>query len=189
MRRAAAMSIGFSSGSLPGQLDQPVEIVADHAIFGGGLGRALQAADLLLGLLLDFLRHAGLGDRLGQLRDLVGLAVLLAELALDRGHLLAQHRLALALVERGPRLLADLGGNAAAPRCAPRAARRPGRSARRRRWSRELPASPPASCPDRRRPDRPARRARLAACTVASSSAGVCGRSCSASTAMRCKLR
>src|SRR3974390_444597 len=51
----------------------------------------------------------GLGDCLIELGDLGGLAlVAFAELALDRGHLFAQQRLALALVERGPGLLADL---------------------------------------------------------------------------------
>ena len=95
-------------GQPPGQLDQPVEIGADHAGLGGGLRHALVAAQLLAGLALDLLGHAGLGDRLRELGDLLGLAVALAELALDRGHLLAQHRLALALVEGGLGLPADL---------------------------------------------------------------------------------
>ena len=51
----------------------------------------------------------GLGDRLVELGDLGGLALLaFAELALDRRHLLAQQHLALALVERRLGLLADL---------------------------------------------------------------------------------
>ena len=98
-------------GQLPGQLDQPVEIGPDHAGLGGGLGHALVAAQLLAGLGLDLLGHAGRGDRLRELGHLLGLAVALAELALDRGHLLAQHRLALALVEGGLGLPADLVGN------------------------------------------------------------------------------
>ena len=59
--------------------------------------------------LLDLLRHAGVGDRLVELGHLGGLALLaLAELLLDRGHLLAQQHLALALVERRLGLPADL---------------------------------------------------------------------------------
>ena len=93
----------------PGQLDQPVEIGAHHAVLGRGLRHALQPAQLLARLLLDLLRHARLGDRLAQLGDLLRLALLaLAELALDGGHLLAQQHLALALVERGLGLPADL---------------------------------------------------------------------------------
>ena len=93
---------------LPGQLDQPVEIGADHAVFGRRLGHALEPAEFAPRLLLDLLRHLGLGDRLAELGDLVLLAVGVAELLLDRGHLLAQEHLALALVERGAGLLADL---------------------------------------------------------------------------------
>ena len=93
---------------LPGQLDQPVEIGADHAVFGRGLGHPLEPAELAPRLLLDLLRHLGLGDRLAQLGDLVLLAVGVAQLLLDRRHLLAEEHLALALVERGAGLLADL---------------------------------------------------------------------------------
>ena len=54
----------------------------------------------------------GLGDRLAELGHLAFLALALAELALDRRHLLAEQHLALALVERGLGLLADLLGEA-----------------------------------------------------------------------------
>ena len=94
----------------PRQLDQPVEIGADHAVLGGRLRHALEPAQLVPRLLLDLLRHLGLGDRLAQLGDLGFLAVAFAELALDRRHLLAQQHLALALVEGGVGLLADLLG-------------------------------------------------------------------------------
>ena len=113
-------------GQPPGQLDQPVEIGADHAVLAGGLGHALEPAQLLARLLLDLLRHARLGDRLGEVGDLLRLAaVALAELPLDRGHLLAQEHLALALVERGLGLLADLLRDASAPRCGGRGCARP----------------------------------------------------------------
>ncbi len=58
-------------------------------------------------LLLDFLGHLRVGDRLAQLVELA-LRVVLAELLLDRLQLLAQHVLALPLVELALRLLADL---------------------------------------------------------------------------------
>ena len=44
MRRASAMSMAAARGARPGQLDQPVEIGADHAVFGRRVGHALQAA-------------------------------------------------------------------------------------------------------------------------------------------------
>ena len=109
MRRAAAMSIGFSSGKRPGQFDQPIEIGPDHPVFAGGLRHALQAAKLLAGLVLDLLGHLGAGDRLVEFGDLGGLAFVgFAELALDRGHLLAQQDLAVARVERSFGVAADL---------------------------------------------------------------------------------
>jgi hypothetical protein len=92
----------------PGQLDQPVEIGADHAVLGRGLGRALQPPQLLPGLFLHLVRHAGRVDRLAQLFQLRGRTLLLAELAADRLHLLAQEGLALALLQRGAGLIADL---------------------------------------------------------------------------------
>ena len=96
-------------GQRPRQFDQPVEIGAHHAVFAGGFRHALQPAQFLARLILDLLRHAGLGDGLFELGDLGGLALLaFAELALDRRHLLAQQHLALALVERGLGLPADL---------------------------------------------------------------------------------
>ena len=96
-------------GQRPGQLDQPVEIGPDHAVFAGGLGHALQAAKLLARLILDLLRHFGGDDRLLEFRDLGALAfVRFAELALDRRHLLAQQNLAVAGVERGLGLPPDL---------------------------------------------------------------------------------
>ena len=59
---------------------------------------------------LHLLGHLRFRDRLVEFRDLLGLAVAFAELALDRRHLLAQDRLALAFVENGLGLPADLLG-------------------------------------------------------------------------------
>ena len=107
MRRASRDVDRLLRRQRPGQLDQPVEIGADHAGFGGGLRHPLVAAKLLARLAVRLRRHVGLGDGLGQLGDFLRLAVAFAELALDGRHLLAQDRLALALVESRLGLLAD----------------------------------------------------------------------------------
>ena len=72
------------------------------------LRHALQPAQFLAGLLLDFLRHFRVGDGLIELGHFGGLALLaFTELTLDRRHLLAQQRLALTFVERGLGLPSD----------------------------------------------------------------------------------
>ncbi len=72
-------------------------------------GHALQPSQFLARLVLDFLRHAGIGDRLVELGHFGRLALLaFAELALNRRHLLAQQHLALTFVERGLGLPPDL---------------------------------------------------------------------------------
>ena len=96
MRRASAMSIGGAGVGLPRQLDQPLEVGAHHRVLAGGLGHALEALQLLARLLLDLLGHLRLGDRLLELGDLGRALVALAELLLDRAHLLAQQVLAVA---------------------------------------------------------------------------------------------
>src|SRR5690606_4242325 len=92
----------------PRQLDQPVEIVADHAVLAAGFRHAFESAQLLLGLFADFVRHLGLLDRLLQLRDLGRLGVLFPQLLLDLAQLFAQEMLPLASFEALPRLLAAL---------------------------------------------------------------------------------
>ena len=109
MRRAAAMSIGDSLRERPRQVDEPVQIGAHHAVLARGLGHALQTAQFLARLVLDLLRHMRVGDRLIELGDLGRLSFVgLAELALNRRHLLAQQDLAVAGVERSLGLPANL---------------------------------------------------------------------------------
>ena len=109
MRRASRDVDRLLLGQRPRQFDQPIEIGAHHAVFAGGFRHALQPAQFLARLVLDLLRHAGLGDGGVELGHFGGLALLaFAELALDRRHLLAQQHLALAFVERGLGLAADL---------------------------------------------------------------------------------
>ena len=95
-------------GQRPGQLDQRVEIGADHAPLGRRLRRAFEPAQLLARHRLDVGRHLRLADRLVEVGDLLLVRTLVAQLALDRRHLLAQQHLALAGVERGLGRLADL---------------------------------------------------------------------------------
>ena len=99
---------GLFGRQRPWQLDQPVEIAADHAGLAGRFRHALVAAHLLFRLAFRLRRHPRLGDRLVQLRDLLRLAVAFAQLTLNGRHLLAQDGLALAFVESRLGLLADL---------------------------------------------------------------------------------
>jgi hypothetical protein len=91
----------------PRQVDQPVEIGADHLVLGRRLRHPLEPLELLLGLVLRLLRHAGLLDRLAQLLDLGGLVVAFVEFLLDLAQLLTQNVLALLRGKRLLRLLAD----------------------------------------------------------------------------------
>ena len=91
----------------PGEVDDPLQIGPDHAVFGRGGRQALEAPELAVGLLLRLLGQLGRVDPLAELVDLGLLLVGLAELVLDRLELLAQVVLALSLLD--PRL--DLGLN------------------------------------------------------------------------------
>src|SRR5690606_10699368 len=91
----------------PRERNQPVEIGADHRPLGGRLRHHLEPAQLLHRLLVRLLGHLRLLDRLAQLLDL-GLLLVLAELALDRAHLLSKPELALTLFELLLGLLDDL---------------------------------------------------------------------------------
>ncbi|EXI71355.1 MAG: hypothetical protein AW07_03687 [Candidatus Accumulibacter sp. SK-11] len=84
----------------PRQLDQPVEVGANHRVLGGSVGHPFQALELLAGLRRHLLRHPGIGDGLAQRLDLDAVAgVAFAQLLLDRFHLLAQQVFALALID------------------------------------------------------------------------------------------
>ncbi len=98
----------------PRQLDEPVEIVAHHRIFGRALGQALEARQLALRLGLDLLGHLRVGDALLQLGDLLAapFAFALAQLLLDGLQLLAQQIFALAAVDLLLGLIADLARQA-----------------------------------------------------------------------------
>ena len=96
----------------PRQLDQPIEVAADHGVLGARLGRALEPRQLLQRLLLGLLRHLGLFNGLAKLGDLGAGAFALAKLLLNLAKLLAQDVLALPALQRFLGLLADLLGQA-----------------------------------------------------------------------------
>ncbi len=93
---------------VPRDLDHPVEVGPDPAVFGRLLGHALQAAELAFGLLLGALGHAGLFDLLAVLGDDALALVGLAELLLDGLELLAKDVLALVLLHALGDLAPDL---------------------------------------------------------------------------------
>ena len=85
----------------PGQGHQPVEICARHRVLGGSDGHLRQTIELAQRLLLHQLGHASGLDLLQELLRLLGLIVALAELLLNRLHLLAEEVLALVLPDFG----------------------------------------------------------------------------------------
>jgi hypothetical protein len=95
----------------PRQLGQPVEIRAQHRVLARRLRHAFEALEFLFRLLFDFLGHAGLGDGVCDFLDFRRLLAAFAKLFLDGLELLAQHELALALVELLARLLRDVARN------------------------------------------------------------------------------
>ena len=93
---------------LPRHLDQPVDVVAHDRGLRGHRRHQLQLVELGLRLLARLLRHAGLGDALFQLAELVRGVLEVAELLLDRLHLLVEVVLALALLHLRLHAAADL---------------------------------------------------------------------------------
>src|SRR5207247_621543 len=81
----------------PRQLEHPIEVISNPAVFGVLLAGALQSAQLALDLLVHFIRKGRLVDPLPIIRR--GIGVALAKLLLDRLHLLAQIVLTLALLQ------------------------------------------------------------------------------------------
>ncbi len=92
---------------VPRQRGEPLEVGADHAVLGGGLRQLLQPRELAVGLAPHVLGQRDRAELLAQLLDLGLRRVALAQLLLDRLELLAQHVLALGLVELGLHLRLD----------------------------------------------------------------------------------
>ena len=89
----------------PRHRQQPVQVGPDHAGLAGLLADALQPPELLLGLFADLVGHLSFRDLGPVLLD--DGRVVLAELASDRVHLLAQEVLALLLLGAGLDVVAD----------------------------------------------------------------------------------
>ena len=85
-------------GLVPGQREDPVDVVPHDGRLGGHRRHHLQLADLFLAAVLGVLRERVLGELLLQLLDLVLELVALAELLLDRAHLLVEVVLLLGLL-------------------------------------------------------------------------------------------
>src|SRR6266545_3858933 len=97
---------------VPGEREDPVDVVADHRGLGAHRAHHLELLELLLGLEGGLLRHLLVLDLLLELLDLVLELVALAELLLDRLHLLVEVvlllRLLHLLLHAGADLLLDL---------------------------------------------------------------------------------
>ena len=85
---------------IPGEINQPLEISANHTVLSRRWRQLLQPGQLPLGHLKSLLREPGCLYPLAQFIGFSNLFVLLAELGLDRFELLTQEVLALALVDR-----------------------------------------------------------------------------------------
>ncbi len=83
---------------VPGDRDQPVEVVARHRRLGRHRRHRFEPLQLLDRLFLDLFRHLCLFDLLLQLFDLVALLVLAPQFLLDRLHLLVEVVLLLRLL-------------------------------------------------------------------------------------------
>ena len=182
---ACAMSMSFCGSILPRQLGEPLEVGAQHRALGAAFAHALQALQLLAwracstssgmpASSIAFFSSSSSARRV----------LVLAELLLDLAHLLAQHVLALALVEL---LLASCRrspSRCAARRRARRAARAPCRGARSRsKVSSSVLLLLVLDVEQVARPCRRAAPARSMPCTTTASSSGAFGRSWIASTA------
>ena len=94
--------------TVPRQGDEPLEIRAHDGVLGRLRRDHAQAVELALGGLARLGRQLALLELAAQLVELGGPRVALAELALDRLHLLAQVELLLVLVQLGLHLRLDL---------------------------------------------------------------------------------
>ena len=107
--------------NVPRDLGEPIEVRADPAVLRRLVRGALQPPELTVGLLANLIGHPGGLDLGAKIGDHV-VAVIVAELLADGGHLLAQDQLALALLEvvgdlvADPLLDLDLGERVLGPR-------------------------------------------------------------------------
>src|SRR4051794_24769481 len=95
----------------PRQRGDPLQVAADDAVLGRLGGQLLEAVQLALGLLAHVVGQRDLVELVAQVAGLFGGLVELPELLLDGLELLAQHVLALALVDLRLDLGLDLGAD------------------------------------------------------------------------------
>ena len=107
--RARVLEVEVVLGRLvPRQRGDPLQVGADDAVLGRLRRQRLQALELAVDLAADVLGQRDGVELLAQLVGLGGRLVELAELAADGVELLAQHELALALVDLRLDLVLDL---------------------------------------------------------------------------------
>jgi len=99
----------IARGYIPWQHDEPVEIVAQDAIFRRHRRHCLEAGQLAERACLHLRRHTRGFDALAQLADFTEGGIMLAQLLLDDLHLFAEVKLALAAID----LTLDIGLNLA----------------------------------------------------------------------------
>ena len=84
-------NVDFAAGGFgPGQRGQPLDVVAGDGIIRCHGRHARETAQLLQGLLLDFIWHARVLDLLPKFFGIARAFILLAQFFLDGFHLLAQ---------------------------------------------------------------------------------------------------
>ena len=96
-------------GFFPRQIQNPVQVVARHAIFGGGGRRLLETFQFLFGGLARLGGHRRLLDFFAQRFDFAAVGVAIAEFALDGAHLFAQEEIPLRLGDGGGDVALDFG--------------------------------------------------------------------------------
>jgi hypothetical protein len=96
-------------GLRPRQRENPVKVCADHAVLRRGRRQPLQASELAVDSLANFLGQLDLLDAGLELLELSLLGIAFTELLLNRLQLLAQEVLALALLHLGLDLRLNLG--------------------------------------------------------------------------------
>ena len=109
-QRGGAGQVQFVLGEFgPGQIDEPVQVIAGHGVFGDGRGHLLEAVQFLEGDFSGFIGQVVLLDLLAQFLGFGGAGVHLAQFALDGADLLAEEEIALIFGHGGDDLVLDFG--------------------------------------------------------------------------------
>ena len=109
--RGDLVEVDLGAGApVPREIGDQLEVVADHVHLGAALAHALEPAQLTVDDLTRVLREVGCVESLLERLDVV-VAAFVAELTLDRAHVLAKDGLALVLAQLLLDLAFDLGAD------------------------------------------------------------------------------